>query len=249
MASGIDIVSRMYQMLHTPELITALGGEYLWQHNWPQNSDKTEVCISIPTTDAYESDLKFIDIDIRTPNLGTDGKDDYHPFPGKPQDNTFPDLYELKRITDIVLPLIVTQGDFYVVTRIPGVPRRDSDGRWIVNIRVEFTLLDTQDTHTVSLIDYIAEPDGFAGYQPSAMVAWQGTAQRQTINENPHLDKTAGVYGLYLKCSWLVPMDEVTPKKRMQLITDEGEYIITGIFPEGIFWKLTTTRKDADYPN
>lgn len=249
MLSAIDIVILVYNMLNVPQLRDALHGEYIWQHNWPQNSDKNEVCISIPTTDAYESKLKFLDIDIRTPNLGTKGKPDYYPFPGEdlPQDNTFPDLAILKQITDIVLPLIVSAGGLYVETVIPGVPKRDRDGNWIVNIRVEFTLLDEQDTHNVSLVELIGQEDGFGGYVPSMTNVWSGTAQRVNIVENPQLDKTAGIYGLYMKCSWLIPTEEATPKKNMQLISDDGEYVITGIFPEGIFWRLTSTRKDMDY--
>lgn len=255
--SAIDIVIDVNKMLEVPALVNLLddlngdipGQNYIHQHNWPENSDKTEVCISIPTTDAYESELKFFDVDIRTPNLGTDGKTPYYPFPGedRPQDNTFPDLAILKRVTDVVLPLIQTSGSFYVETKIPGVPKRDSDGRWLVNIRVEFTLLDTKDTHLAKLMALTGVHDGFAGYVPTLAQVWQGTAQRDTINVNPQLDKTAGIYGLYMRCNWLIPRTEVVPKKNMQLITAEGEYVITGIIPDGVFWKLTTTRKDGDY--
>lgn len=254
--SGIDVVISMYRMLDVPALNTLLGNlngnipgqKHLYQHNWPQNSDKTEVCISIPTTDAYESELKFIDIDIRTPNLSTDGKPEFYPFPGenRPQDNTFPDLAILKQVTDVVLPLIVTSGDFYVETRIPGVPKRDRDGRWIVNIRVQFTLLDTKDTHLARLEELLGQPDGSGGWKPTRTTVWTGQAQRDTISVNPQLDKTAGIYGLYMRCNWLIPR-EAQPEKHMHLVTPEGEYVITGIIPEGIFWKLTTTRKDGDY--
>lgn len=242
MRSAIDIVVLIWQLLNVPELRNALAPGKLWQHNIPQNSPYTEVSVSIPTTDAYESALKFFDIDIRTPNLG-----EFHPHTGLPQDNTFPDMQEFKRITDIILPLIVTTGDLYVVTRIPGVPVRDADGNWRVNIRVEFTLLDTQDTHETTIVELTGQSDGYGGYIPTDEVVWQGAAQRLNIVQNPQLDKSAGAYGLFLRCSWLVPMDQVTPKKNMHLNTNEGEYVVTGIFPDGIFWRLTTTRKDANY--
>lgn len=248
MRSAIDIVVLIWGILNVPTLRNAIAPGKLWQHNIPQNSPYTEVAVSIPTTDAYESALKFFDIDIRTPNLGTqEGEADFHPHTGLPQDNTFPDMAEFKRITDIILPLIQTTGDLYVETRIPGVPVRDADGNWRVNIRVEFTLLDTQDTHPTTAVELVGEPDGYGGYVPVDNIVWQGDAQRLNIVQNPQLDKTAGAYGLFLRCSWLVPKDQITPKKNMHLLTDEGEYVITGIFPEGVFWRLSTIRKDANY--
>ena len=241
--SGIDVVTRVYKMLNVPVLRNALGQGKLWQHNIPQNSPYTEVVVSIPTTDAYESELRFFDVDIRTPNLA-----DFYPHQNLPQDNTFPDMARFKQITDIILPLIQTQGTFYVETKIPGVPVRDADGNWRVNIRVEFTLLDTQDTHTVSLVEMTGIHDGYAGYYPVRNTVWTGTARRVNIVENPQLDKTAGIFGLYMRCSWLLAMDEIpTPKKNMRIVTDEGEYVITGIFPDGLFWRMTTTRKDGAY--
>lgn len=242
MTSGIDIVVLVYKMLDSILLTTALGEGKVWQHNIPQNSPYTEVGIRIPTTDAYESELRFFDIDIRTPNLG-----EFHPHTGLPQDNTFPDLVRFKEIVDIILPLIVTQGTFYVVTKIPGVPIRDIDGNWRVNIRVEFTLIDSQDTHTVSLVEMNGAPDGAGGWVPQLTTVWSGIARRINIVENPQLDKSAGIYGLYLKCSWLIAMDQVTPQKNMKIVSDEGEYVITGIFPEDIFWRISTTRKDMPY--
>lgn len=244
MRSGIDIVVEVYKMINTPALVAALGGDYIWQHNWPQNSSKTEVCISIPLTDAYESRVRFFDIDIRTPNLGTKGKPEVYPFPGEPQDNTFPDLAKLKQVTDIVLPLIESSGDLYVETIVPGVPRRDSDGNWIVNIRVEFTLLDAQDTHNVTIQDKTATDDGYGGHIPVITDVWSGVAQRVDIIRSPSLREDAGVYGLYMRCSWLVPRDELTPEKDMRVVATDGNYVITGIFPEGVFWRLTTTKKD-----
>lgn len=245
--SGIDIVIEFWKMLNVPILTEALGQGEVWQHNIPMNSPYTEVVVSIPTTDAYESQLRFVDIDIRTPNLGVlDGEPDYYPHKGLTQDNTFPDMAEFKRITDIILPLIQTTGVLYVETRIPGVPVRDADGTWRVNIRVQFTLLDSGDTLDTQVVELIGQPDGFGGYAPTRTTIWEGNIQRLAINLNPHLEKAAGNYGLYMRCSWLIPRDQVTPQKNMHLVNSEGEYVITGIFPEGVFWRLTTTRKDAD---
>lgn len=241
--SGIDVVIEVYKMLNVPALRNALGQGKLWQHNIPQNSPYTEVVISIPTTDAYESELRFFDVDIRTPNL-----DNFYPHQTLPQDNTFPDMAEFKRITDIILPLIQTRGTLYVETKVPGVPVRDADGTWRVNIRVEFTLLDTQDTHSASLVALTGVKDGFGGYVPTPSTVWSGTARRVSVIDSPHADKTAGIYGLYLRCSWLIAMDGAPePRKNMKLVSDDGEYVITGIIPDGIFWRLTTTRKDGAY--
>lgn len=242
MDSGIDIVQRVYHMLNVPQLINALDGGGIWQHGLPLNSDKTEVCIRIPTTDAYESELRFFDIDIRTPNLP-----EAYPAETSTQDNTLPDLTTFDRILDIILPLIETQGTFYVETKIPGVPMRDPDGMWRVNIRVEFTLIDTLDTHTVTLLRKSKVDDGYGGYTAVRVPVWTGSARREDIVRTPNLVQEAGVYKMHMRCSWLIPKDEATPQKPMVLTTGNEEYLITGIFPEGVFWRVTATRKDGPY--
>lgn len=242
MDSGIDIVVRVFKILNVPVLRTALGNGKVWQHNIPQNSPYTEVGIRIPTTDAYESELRFFDIDIRTPNL-----DEFHPHTDLPQDNTFPDMAEFKRITDIILPLIQTQGSFYVETKIPGVPIRDADGNWRVNIRVEFTDLDGQDTHEVTLVALNGVTDGYGGYIPTRTDVWTGAARRVDIIKTPNLIEVAGTYALHMRCSWLIAKDQITPQKNMHIVTDTEEYIITGIFPDGVFWRVTSVRKDTPY--
>ena len=51
-----------------------------------------------------------------------------------------------------------------------------------------------------------------------------------------------------MRCSWLIPREEVTPKKNDILKTEDvGDYTVTGIFPEGVFWRVTATRKDSPH--
>lgn len=249
MTSGIDIVMVVYDMLNEPVLLNAISPGQLWQHNIPQNSPYTEVAIKFPTTDAYESELRFFDIEIRTPNLGTlPSQAPMRPYADLPPDTTFPDLAKFKEVVDVILPLIRTQDAFYVETKIPGVPIRDTDGNWRVNIRVEFTLLDTQDTHEATLVGLSWAPDGYGGGGAEAQPYWEGTARRVSIVDSPQLVKTAGSYGLHMRSTWLVPKEGIpAPRKSSELRTAEGVYVVTGIAPEGEFWRLTTTREDGPF--
>ena len=117
MDSGIDIVQRVWRMLNTPGLKGKLDGWDIWQHGGPRNSGKPEVIIRIPTTDAYESELRFFDIDVRTPNIS-----EAYTTSTNLEDNTLPNLQKLNDIVTEILPLIQTQDVFYVETKIPGVP-------------------------------------------------------------------------------------------------------------------------------
>lgn len=240
--SGIDIVSEVALLIDKPVLQAVIGTGHVWQHNWPKNSPQTEVAVSLPTTDAYESNLRFFDIDIRTPNLK--GVEIY----GK-EDDTFPDLAKFSAVVDIILGLIVSSGNLYIQTRIPGVPRRDTDGVWYTTIRVEFTWLDEADTHVTTLYRLTSVTDGFGGDKPVSTLFWQGNAQRLDIVKNPHLNTGFGAYNLNLRSSWLIPSDVVVPAKNMVLETPEGVYTIVGIFPDGEFWRLATVRKDGPYNN
>lgn len=240
--SGIDIVSEIAKTIDKPALHAVIGENHVWQHNWPKNSPYTEVAVSLPTTDAYESELRFFDINIRTPNIK-----DLQIYPAVGEDDTHPDLRTLKKATDVILGLIESVGDLYVQTRIPGVPKRGNDGVWYSNIRVEFTWLDEADTHVATIYEWGSATDGFGGRKPSATQKWQGNAQRIDIVKNPHLTNTFGAYELNMRSSWLVPSDSVTPTKNMTLHTDEGRYTIVGIYPEGEFWRLSTVRKDGPY--
>lgn len=240
--SGIDIVSEIAKTIDKPALHAIIGTGHVWQHNWPKNSPTTEVAVSLPTTDAYESELRFFDINIRTPNIK-----ELVVYDEVGEDDTHPDLRTLKRAVDAILGLITSVGDLYVQTKIPGVPKRGNDGVWYANIRVEFTWLDEADTHVATIYKWDAVSDGFGGYAPSPDQVWSGNAQRIDIVKSPNLSNTFGAYELNMRSSWLIPTDALIPTKNMTLETDEGEYTIVGIFPEGEFWRLSTVRKDGPY--
>lgn len=238
--SAIDIVSEVALLIDKPALHQIIGENHVWQHNWPLNTEYTEVAVSLPTTDAYESELRFFDVEIRTPNLKNLEIYDH-------QDDTFPDLSTLDEVVKVILDLLQSAGNLYLQVKIPGVPKRDKDGVWYASIRVEFTWLDEADTHVANIYKLDSQPDGFGGAKPVRTLIWEGNAQRVDIIRNPNLSNTFGAYEMNMKSSWLVPTEAVTPTKDTVLTTDEGEYTITAIFPSVEFWRLSTTRKDGNY--
>src|SRR5690606_38504908 len=90
-------------------------------------------------------------------------------------------------------------------------------------------------------------PDGYGGFTATFGQVWSGLAAMDNISNADQLQENAGRYEMLMRCDWLIPSNEVTPEKNMELRTDEGEYVIRSIVPEtgGGLWRITTVRKDA----
>lgn len=241
--SGIDIVIQIWRLLNVPQVQALLGDGDIWQHNRPRNSQFTDIVISIPEYNSSALDTGLIDVNLHSPNPSLDilHKDGLFL-----EDNTFPSLPVFKPLLDTVLPLLISTPDFSLTTKIVGVPIRDKDGEWYVNIRIAFEALNPSQSVNVSLIELNGTNDGYGGVVVDRAISWQGLGVQMNIKSGNQLNMNAGRYDLNMASDWIVPND-VTPKKNDLLTAPNGEYVINGIIPLSGFWQLSTLRKDERF--
>jgi len=217
--SGISSSISIWRVLNVPSVIGLLDGG-LYRYNRPINSRKRDVVISTP-------EQGKVDINIHVPNLVLQ------------DDQTNPDLAQMKLITDAVLTLL-SGYDFDKV----GLPQRDADGQWFCQIRINYNSVDAG--LSVELWSLTRVDDGYGGFTVTKSLQWSGIAQQVDIKRGSQLQVAAGRYEFNLETDWLLPQD-AEPQKFMHLITAEGEYVINGIIPEAGGWRLNTRRKDGAY--
>jgi hypothetical protein len=217
--SGISSSIAIWQTLNVPSVIGLLDGG-LYRYNRPINSRKRDVVISTP-------EQGKVDINIHVPNLVLQ------------DDQTNPDLAQMKLITDAVLSLL-SGYDFDKV----GLPQRDADGQWLCQIRINYNSVDAG--LAVELWSLTRVDDGYGGFTATKALHWSGIAQQVDIKRGSQLQIAAGRYEFNLETDWLLPQD-AEPQKFMHLITAGGEYVINGIIPEAGGWRLNTRRKDGAY--
>lgn len=217
--SGISSSIAIWQVLNVPSVIGLLDGG-LYRYNRPINSRKRDVVISTP-------EQGKVDINIHVPNLVLQ------------DDQTNPDLAQMKLITDAVLSLL-SGYDFDKV----GLPQRDADGQWFCQIQINYYNVDAG--LSVELWSLSRVDDGYGGFTATKALVWSGLAQQVDVKKGSQIQVAAGRYEFNLETDWLLPQD-ASPEKFMHLITEEGEYVINGIMPDSGGWRLNTRRKDEVY--
>ena len=224
--TGIDVVIDIYRLLNVPA-VTALSR--VWQHNRPRNSEQTDIVISIPEYNAGQFNTGYVDINVFTPNPTV-----------LDNDTTFPDMAKFKQVVDAILPLLTSTANFDLDVRIVGIPIRDKDGNWYVNIRVGFQGISGT-AQAIELWSVNSVGDGYGGSLTSYNLEHSGKGVQQNIGNGSQLNISIGRYEFNLRCDWIV---DFRPEKNWQLRTDFEVYVINGIIPEGDFWKLSCVRKD-----
>ena len=224
--TGIDVVIDIYRLLNVPA-VTALSR--VWQHNRPRNSAQTDIVISLPEYNAGQFNTGYVDINVFTPNPTV-----------LDNDTTFPDMAKFKQVVDTILPLLTATTNFDLDVRIVGIPIRDKDGNWYVNIRVGFQGISGT-AQDIELWSVNSVSDGYGGSLISYNLEHGGKGVQQNIGNGSQLNINIGRYEFNLRCDWIV---DFRPEKNWQLRTDFEVYVINGIIPYGDFWKLSCVRKD-----
>lgn len=233
--SAIDLVISFYRLLNVPAITGLLGDGKVWRYQRPLNSDKVDVVISVPEYVGGSFNVSDVEINVYAPNI-----QNFEPL-GYP-DPTHPDVVKLKAVTEAILTLL----DGYSV-KVAGKLVQDKSGVWYSNIVVEVTEIDQGLSTEVALWESSLVPDGYGGSTATFGQVWSGRAAQDNIRKDDQLEVNAGRYEMLLRCDWLIPSDEVTPQKNMELRTAEGDYVIRSIVPDsaGGMWRITTVRKDA----
>ena len=215
--SGISSSIAIWQTLNVPSVTALLDGG-VYRYNRPINSRKRDVLISTP-------EQGKVDINIHVPNLVMQ------------DDQTNPDLAQMKLITDAVLSLL-SGYDFDKV----GLPQRDSDGQWFCQIRINYD--EAEDIGIdVELVELSRVSDGYGGFTSSRSVVWTGQARQVDIKKGSQAVVAAGRYELNMESDWILPIDAPVSKDTL-LVTAEAEYVIQGIIPDSGNWRINTKRKD-----
>lgn len=132
MKTGVEMVRDGFTLINinaVQSLIT--GGIYLFER--PQNSDKIDVVLNTLALTTAQLQNGIFNVNIHCPNL----KD---VVINGVTDNTQPDVYSMASIGKVVTELLKDYNgtDFKLDVQTPGLPIRDSDSTWYLNIRVNY---------------------------------------------------------------------------------------------------------------
>lgn len=215
--SGISSSIAIWQLLNMTGVTSLLDGG-IYRYNRPINSRKRDVVISTP-------EQGKVDVNIHVPNLVL------------PDDQTNPDLVQMKLVTDAVLAVLAGY-DFDKI----GLPQRDSDGQWFCQIRINYGDIPGVSV-SASLWRMSAAADGYGGGTTSWSQVWSGQAIRANDSPNNQMEIATGRYMITPRQDFIIPKSEATPQKHMRIESNGGTYIINGIIPYGENWRISTERR------
>lgn len=233
--SAIDLVISYYRLLNVSAVTSLLNGGKVWRYQRPLNSNYVDVVVSVPEYVGGSFNVSDVEINIYSPNI-----ENFHPI-GFP-DNTHPDVSKLKSVTNVILGLLSGRD-----IKVAGKLVQSASGDWYSNIVVRETEINPGLSVSAALYESSSVSDGYGGGTAQFAQVWSGQAAMDNISNADQLQENAGRYEMLMRCDWLIPSNEVTPEKNMELRTDEGEYVIRSIVPEtgGGLWRIITVRKDA----
>lgn len=226
--TGIDIAIEIWQLLN------GNVSARVWQHNRPRNSKQNDVVISVPEFTQGQFNTGYVDINVysQNPVITIDGQ----------QDTTFPNMSVFKPLVDSIIPFLTNTANYTLTPNKVGIPIRDNDGNWYVNIRVSFEGLSSL-SHEVEIWSVNSDDDGYGGVTTTKRLESTTRASRENIGSGTQLNINAGRYEFNLRCDWAIPKDVVVRKNYHIHLNDEV-YVINGITPKDGFTQLSTVRKD-----
>lgn len=226
--TGIDIAIEIWQLLN------GNVSARVWQHNRPRNSKQNDVVISVPEFTQGQFNTGYVDINVysQNPVITIDGQ----------QDTTFPNMATFKPLVDSIIPLLTNTANYTLKYSKGGIPIRDNDGNWYVNIRVSFEGLSSL-SHEVELWSVNSDDDGYGGVTTTKRLESTTKASRENIGSGTQLNINAGRYEFNLRCDWVIHKDVIV-RKNYHIHFNDEVYVINGITPKDGFTQLSTVRKD-----
>lgn len=230
--TGIDVAIELYQLLN------GKVSARIWQHNRPRNSKLNDVVISVPEFNQGQLNSGYVDINVYSQNVPV--------TIANQQDTTFPNMVVFKPLVDAIIPLLDSTTNYTLTPNIVGIPKRDNDGNWYVNIRVSFEGLSNS-AYTIELWSVNSVDDGCGGVITSKSLESTTKASRENIGNGTQLNINAGRYELNLRCDWVI-LKSVYVAKNYHVHYNDEVYVINGISPKGSgFTQLSTVRCDDFY--
>lgn len=230
--TGIDVAIELYQLLN------GKVSARVWQHNRPRNSKLNDVVISVPEFNKGQLNSGYVDINVYSQNVPV--------TIANQQDTTFPNITTFKTLVDAIIPLLDSTTNFDLTPSIVGIPIRDNDGNWYVNIRVSFEGLSNESLD-IELWSVNSTDDGFGGVITTKSLEAETKASRINIGNGTQLNINVGRYELNMRCDWVIPSSIYVAKNYHVHYNDEV-YVINGISPKGKgFTQLSTVKCDDFY--
>lgn len=132
MKTGIEMATDGFTLINVDVVNSLITGAcYLLER--PQNSDKIDVVVNTLALTAAQLQNGVFNVNIHCPNLkGV--------VIGGENDDTQPDVVSMTSIGKVVTEILKDYNgfDFKLDVQTPGMPIRDTDGNWYVNIRVNY---------------------------------------------------------------------------------------------------------------
>ncbi|WP_316743803.1 hypothetical protein [Pedobacter antarcticus] len=135
MKDAIDLVNDVRALINIPMITSQITGKVWADERWDDTS-KTDVVVSSTGIVNTVIQVGYANVNIYTPSekLAYGGKD-----------KLYPPRQELKRISNLLIPLIESKVTSTFKTSVDeaGLIMRDTDGSWFMNIRVRYQSLQS----------------------------------------------------------------------------------------------------------
>lgn len=133
MKTGIQMVKEGRTLINVNDVTTLLTGNiYLFER--PKNSTKIDIVVNSIVLTNEQLQQGVFNYNIHAPNKADVVVDDV-------QDNSQPDVETLEAVTNAVMAIVADYvgEDFRISAQTTGLPIRDVDNTWYVNIRANYS--------------------------------------------------------------------------------------------------------------
>lgn len=140
MKTAIQMVQDVHSVINVTQVTSIISGSiYLYER--PKNSDKLDVVINSLLLTADQIQAGVVNVNTHAPNLKGSINGNV--------DTTMPDIAKMIEIGNVLANLLadVNGFDFKLSVSFPGLPIKDVDGSWFLNIRVNYISIQQKFTN------------------------------------------------------------------------------------------------------
>lgn len=125
MKTGLQVLKDIWSLINIQEVTAAISGG-IYQIKAPLNSDLVNIVIGLQGVDNEQLQQATVNVNVHVPNMKSD--------------TTMPDLVNIDRICDLLMPLLDSQfrKDFSSDVASPAVIYQENDGSHYANIKVNY---------------------------------------------------------------------------------------------------------------
>lgn len=137
MKTGIEMVQDGFTLINV-NAVTSLITGIVCLFERPKNSDKTDVVLNTLALTSAQLQQGVFNVNVHCPNINglvINGS----------TDSTQPDIQKMLQVGNAIINILKDYNgqDYKLDVQTPGLPLRDSDGTWYLNIRVNYFAFQT----------------------------------------------------------------------------------------------------------